>query len=136
VTESGANGGDDAGKFELTEGEIAALRAAGGWARLFAVAGTIFLAVSALLIIAVVAKNPQGLRFLLYTQGTPTVAGIVLEAIGCVAAVVLVWGYGRGIAAFFVRGDIELSGAFRRLRQFFIILTCLLAVSAALSLLA
>jgi hypothetical protein len=134
MNESEPDAQEAARAVTLTDHEIATLRAAGGWARLVGGTGSVVLGLFTLLIIDVAVKNPPGLVSLANEQGV-SCATTVLDTMASLAAVALLWGYGRNVAAFFVGGDHRLGLAFRRIRQFFILWTCLSAATAVIGIL-
>jgi hypothetical protein len=134
MNESDTDAQEAAPPVILSEHEIAALRAAGRWARLVGGAGSVILGLFTLLIIDVAVKNPQGVTSVANAQGLG-VATTVLDATASLVAVALLWGYGRNVAAFFMRGDPELRLAFRRIRQFFILWTYLSVATAVIGVL-
>jgi hypothetical protein len=119
--------------FEITEREAADLRAAGRWARLAAAAGTVPLALLAFLLVDVGVQNRDALVGA-YANSFSTLASNVVSAVGCVGGVALLWAFGRNVAAFFVRDDVALTRAFRRVRQFLIVWTCVVALTSVLGL--
>jgi hypothetical protein len=132
MTESETDAQETAQGVTLTRHEVAALRAAGGWARRVGGVGSVALGLLTLLIIDVAVKNPPALVSAIKAQGVGF-AATVLAALATPVAVALLWGYGRSVAAFFRGGgDHELGLAFRRIRQFFILWTCLSAVTAVI----
>jgi hypothetical protein len=135
VSESETDAQETPQAVTLTKHEIAALRAAGGWARLVGGAGSVALGLLTLLIIDVAVKNPPALVSVVKAQGVGF-AATVLAAIATPVAVALLWGYGRKVAAFLRGGaDHDLGLAFRRIRQFFILWTCLSVVTAVIGIL-
>ncbi|HXU01645.1 MAG TPA: hypothetical protein VN903_11670 [Polyangia bacterium] len=130
------SGNDAPQPFKLNEREVADLRAAGRWARLAGCVGGVGMVLMALLLLDVGVKNPRALTTSLAGDSVLQLVSIVVSALGCLGGVALVWAYGRNVAAFFAGGDIALPRAFRRIRQFFILSTCVLAVTSVLGLLA
>jgi len=111
---------------ELDGRDLERLRAAGAGARLAVGVGSVGLGLLALQWLDVGLKNP-------YAFGLFTVTTILSGAasfIASLAAIVLFWAFGRNVSAHFASGDRALERAFRHLRSYFVLWTCLAVVSA------
>ena len=120
---------------ELEDRQLERLRAAGDWARVVAIAGGVAVAVSMLAFVWLAAFHPKSLIAKAGARGDSVyVPGALL--IGCVCAVVLVAAYERNVAAWFKRPGPALARAFRHLRHFFVLWTCVSVLTALSGLLA
>jgi hypothetical protein len=105
------------GELVISDQAVAYLGSAGAWARFLAVVGFAFagLVSVGLLVLLTVVRPAEGTA-----QRSAMSAAAVLYGIWIVGAAVgasLLWGYGRKLGAFTVRGDaVALAGAFRNLR--------------------
>ena len=117
--------------IELAEEQRAPLRIARRWARFITQAAAVWSGLFLLLLLDLGVRNPGELDRWTRAQPIVMLAGVLCVAAGLPAAVLL-FSYARNLGAFFVRGEPALARSFRRLRHFFVLCTCLAAITALL----
>jgi len=122
--EPGLNSAQAPRPLGLTDHDLERLRAAGRWARGAVGAGAVAVAVGCAAAIALGLRDPRAFVRILDGLGRVGIVVVAASVVTCLAAMGLIWGYARGVAASFVRGDAALVSAFRRLRLFFVVWTC------------
>jgi len=121
---------DPGRQLELSEPEVARLRAAEGSARFLARTGAVGFGLLLLFLLDVGLRNPAALINAVNVQYPTIVASGILFVVAGIGAIALLWGYARNVTAFFVRGEDALARAFRRIRHFVILWTLVAALTA------
>jgi hypothetical protein len=110
--------------------QLEQLRAAGGWARFIGIAGSAVSALFLLGFLAAIRLRPGLIARIGGEQPAALFIPMLLSAAASLGSAVLVWGYGRNVAAHLRREAGALTRGFRQLRLFFVLST----VAAALAL--